>query len=523
MHLKSSRRRSLSIASIVLGTALSIGVYSCDYAHTPTATGLTPRQRIHRDASPYWPDEPAGFATVVDYAFNDSIPASNGAQIGTSRWSINFNSAGGVTQATNQTDAPVSPPNAGEWTFPAGFTGGSAGIMVYDDTVGSQEVFLELTFKASSPLEDPGHPRELAEVVGNSVNYSVDLEATGGGAHRIDVSRSAGTLVPNQTSSDATLATWHTLELYIKYSSTDSAADGIVRWWLDDTLQGESTTETMASDGGLYETRVEARWDGSFAKTVQDQVWYDQVHVSRATSASASWPNLPASYTEFRDEPFNVIPATGWTDDYASTGLMTIAQDATAPLSPPNVLQFSYPVGFVGSQAPDTYVTDWPVPRPTRVYAGFWWKCNASWQDNSDNINKIVFFQMENSAGGVILTSYGAYPNGPYYLRFYAELPSDSRSGNYGNFTNNKSSGLMTLGQWHRIEWQLEYGTPGTPTGIVRWWLDGALVGEYLDVTFPTTGNIEEFQLSPTWGGAADTKTQQDYFWFDHVFLASAP
>lgn len=517
----SSRRRRLFAGALVLVAASGGALSSCDTVRAPTATGLTPRPRIHRDASPYWPDEPAGFATIADYAFNDSIPASNGAQLGTSRWTINFNAAGGVVQTTNQTDAPVSPPNAGQWTFPVGFSNGSPGIMVYDDTVASKEVFLELTFKTTSPYEDPGHPRELLEIVGNSVGYEIALEAAGG-THRVDVLRSGTTLAPNKTSSDAALATWHTVELYIKYSSTDSATDGIVRWWLDDTLQGEYTGETMASDGGVYETRVEARWDGAAPKTLQDQVWYDQVHMSRASTVA--WPDAPgAPYAVFRDEPFDSIPATGWTDDHPSTGLMTIAQDATAPLSPPNVLQFSYPVGFVGSQAPDTYVTDWALPRPTRVFAGFWWKCNANWQDNSSNVNKIAFFQLDNSSGGVILTSYGVYPSGPYYLRFAAEMASEPRSGSYANFANNMSTGQMTLGQWHRIEWQLEYGTPGTPTGIVRWWLDGVLVGEYLDVTFPTTGNIEEFQLSPTWGGAPDTKTQQDYFWFDHVFLSSAP
>jgi hypothetical protein len=267
----SSHRPHLVVGTFVLIAAIVAAVSSCDTVRPPTATGLTPRQRIHRDASPYWPDEPPGFAAVADYPFNDTVPAASGVQLGNSRWYINYNTSGYVTQATDQSDAPASPPNAGRWTFPAGFPGGGAGagILLYDDTVASKEVFLEFTFRASSPFEDPGHPRELLEIDGNSVSYAVALESTGGGAYRLDVTRAAGQLTPNKTTSDATLGAWHTVELYIKYSSTPTATDGIARWWVNDTLQGEYTNESMAADGGLYETRVEARWDGSGANSAR--------------------------------------------------------------------------------------------------------------------------------------------------------------------------------------------------------------------------------------------------------------
>ena len=531
MDQSTSRHRRMIVSTLIVVAAVSGATTSCDTARAPTATGLTPRQRIHHDASPYWPDEPAGFAVVADYGFDDTIPAGTGVELGSSRWYVNYNTSGNVSRVTSQSDAPVSPPNAAQWMFPLGFSGDGNGVLSYDDTVASKEVFLELTFKTTSPFEDSGHPRELLEIWGNSVEYAIALETTSGGGHRLDVTRSAGALVPNKTSSDATLATWHTAELYIKYSSTDSATDGIVRWWLDGTLQGEYTGETMASDGGMYESRVEARWDGGFAKSLQDQVWYDQIHVSRAPALSAAWPNAPGSpYTVYRDEAFNAIPASGWVD-VDTTGLMTITQDATAPLSPPSVLQFSYPVGFVGAKAPDTYATDWSAPTPRRVYGGFWWKANANWQDNSANVNKMAFFQLDSSMGGVFIDCYGVYPNGPYHVEAALEIPTtDSRdrlvpTGDGAHQDGNGNWQVLhplAMGQWNQIEWQIEMGTPGMANGIIRWWANGILVGEYRDITFPAVG-ITEFQFSPTFGGAADTKTQQDYFWFDHVFLASAP
>ncbi len=75
------------------------------------------------------------------------------------------------------------------------------------------------------------------------------------------------------------------------------------------------------------------------------------------------------------------------------------------------------------------------------------------------------------------------------------------------------------MGGWHQIEWQIVYNTTTSPAnGIVRWWVDGTLVGEYTDVNFPTAP-MEEFQISPTWGGGPDVKTQNDFFWFDHAIV----
>jgi hypothetical protein len=49
--------------------------------------------------------------------------------------------------------------------------------------------------------------------------------------------------------------------------------------------------------------------------------------------------------------------------------------------------------------------------------------------------------------------------------------------------------------------------------------MDGTLQGDYN--TFPiVTGGFGEFQLSPTWGGMGDNKTQTDYYWYDHVRLS---
>ena len=56
----------------------------------------------------------------------------------------------------------------------------------------------------------------------------------------------------------------------------------------------------------------------------------------------------------------------------------------------------------------------------------------------------------------------------------------------------------------------------------MKWWLDGRLVGDYRDLRFPNV-LLENFKISPTWGGVGGAKTQTDYFWYDHAFVARRP
>ncbi len=225
----------------------------------------------------------------------------------------------------------------------------------------------------------------------------------------------------------------------------------------------------------------------------------------------AGWLNAPSSYPQISDNPFNALDVLNWRTSWNTSGLMTVSVDPAAPVSPSNVLQFSYPIGFVGAKAPAMeYVDFTPV---SHFYSGISWKANANWQSNSSNVNKLEFVYMDQSTGDAYVCIYG--PNGgPYELRVALEFVNgDTRDFLVPNVANIP----VVLGQYHQIEWQMEYNTTTSPAnGTVRWWMDGKLIGQYTDVLFPNT-KIIEYQISPTWGGMPDTKTQNDFFWFDHA------
>jgi len=228
--------------------------------------------------------------------------------------------------------------------------------------------------------------------------------------------------------------------------------------------------------------------------------------------SSATWPNEPAGFTPLTDWPFNTVTGSGWNQN---TGNATIVPDGTAPLSPANVMQIPYPAGFVAGSAPDTV---WRSLGVDEMYFGFWWKPSNPWQDQTAG-NKIVFPDVGTNHTFLIMM--------PGNHEIWAQLDfgaDNSHLLNAGpsapgpiNVWGNRVT--VSLGQWHRIEGHMKKSTNSTSRdGILRWWVDGVNAGNYTNVNY--LGTFQEFQFSPTWGGVGGTKTENDYYWYDHVRIS---
>ena len=152
------------------------------------------------------------------------------------------------------------------------------------------------------------------------------------------------------------------------------------------------------------------------------------------------------------------------------------------------------------------------------VFIGMWWKPSNPWQGDASNVNKIQFLQVLHSS--VFMAMYGP-KGGPYELRSDVQWPEQGTAW----LTPNVNSGVVTLGQWHRLEWYLKYESSyGAGDGIVRWWMDGVLIGNYTNIKYPYDNGFVEYQISPTWGGnTGDTKREQDFYRFDHSYLSRRP
>ena len=239
-----------------------------------------------------------------------------------------------------------------------------------------------------------------------------------------------------------------------------------------------------------------------------------------ATAAATGWPNEPAGFTLLTDYPFNdaigpgqgVALSGGWSIGNSNGYVSQLTNRADAPQSPPNVGQWSYPVGYVGGDAPGTMYFDHPATK--EVYAGFWWEPSNPWQGHSSEANDIAFW-ITQSDGIFVMRMLGS-GSGPYRTQASFE------AGGSTNYDENVgSSSPLALGQWHRVEFYVKYATTATSgDGIVKWWLDGVLLGSYTTAQTPNDAGFVEFQFSPYWGGVGGTKSEQDYYWYDHVHLS---
>jgi hypothetical protein len=223
---------------------------------------------------------------------------------------------------------------------------------------------------------------------------------------------------------------------------------------------------------------------------------------------SSGWPHEPAGFAAWSSSSLDLFSGNGW-DIVNPNGYAGVVPDAGGSLTPSKVGQWKYPAGFPGGGAPATMYRALPSSF-NEGFVGVMWKPSSPWQGHASNVNKI-FFLLGGACGNLIPIMYGP-TGGPYQLRVAPEW------GNWNWLTPNVNDVPIALGSWHRIELYFKYNTPGS--GIVRWWMDGTLIGNYTNVTFPGSGCFAEFQFSPTWGGVGDVKSQTDYFWFDDAYIS---
>jgi hypothetical protein len=186
-----------------------------------------------------------------------------------------------------------------------------------------------------------------------------------------------------------------------------------------------------------------------------------------------------------------------------------------------------YATGFQAGIAPDNSYHSLNGDQ-REVYAGFWWKASPNWQQETNSaVSKIAFF-VSNGGWDVFIGMQGPQ-GGPYALSVVFESPTLSNGhlpASYGDnpgtriLLGNVSRPSVSPGNWYRIEMYSKHSTTATSRdGIFRWWVNGALCGDYTNVNFIDLPWVQ-FNLSPTWGGMNNTKTQTDYYWFDHIHLS---
>ena len=301
------------------------------------------------------------------------------------------------------------------------------------------------------------------------------------------------------------------------------------------TLTGRSITWTSGNpvvatvNGAGLETSL-TTGAATITATSEGKSGTATVTVAAVSSPSGSWPNEPTGVSAISDYGFNdLVPATsdpiglggsGWSVLWNPVGNGSLIADAGAPFSPAGVYQVKYPTGFVDGSAPSTveYVFG---SRPTELYWGFWWKPSNPFQSDASGVNKIAFIWTP--SGSTDLLYFDLAPN-PWRIRCMDDLIAGGGPDAGKRDEPNVTTTAITLGQWHRIEIYVKYSTGSNADGMVKWWVDGQLNGQYTNLKMVQDGGFNRVSFSPTYGGAGgDAKSQADYFWFDHTHLSRKP
>jgi len=232
-----------------------------------------------------WPNEPAGFTTLTDWAFDESPPTSGDVPIpGTNGWKVVYNvepgsRLGGWVTRTSDSSAPFSASNVYDFVYPAGMVEGTAPATVYYYGINKREVYAGFWWKPSSPF-DPGP-------AGNKIAFLFNGGGGAGGQQFIGLAANGQLIVlpeyqnkgfyvhyPNVNATKVTLGVWHRVEWYTNLDT------GVLKWWLDGVLQGSYTDVVNTYPFDMFQFSPTFGGCCSARKAQTDHYWFDHAHIS---------------------------------------------------------------------------------------------------------------------------------------------------------------------------------------------------------------------------------------------------
>ncbi len=257
--------------------------------------------------------------------------------------------------------------------------------------------------------------------------------------------------------------------------------------------------------------------------------------------SQASMPNLPPSATILLDCAFNSITCSGAVVNSYQAG--QIIQDGSALESPPNIYRYSRAGNAVqGGTQLDFFHSNY-----TEIYIGLHIRTSPIWRGLDSGSNKIVM--AGNNVNNFTLALYGSKGpqggSGSFQLMWNDQNSGQLNNCHYAqnflgggtvangplvygdcpgglNWFPNAGSGAFSIGPWHYVEWCGKASTSFTSrNGIYKWFLDGALVGNYPNVNTASFYNAS--YVTPTWDGQG-TPWGADAWWdVDRWVVASLP
>lgn len=240
-------------------------------------------------------------------------------------------------------------------------------------------------------------------------------------------------------------------------------------------------------------------------------------------SWAVTWTNEPAGSSTILDCPFNGAPSTcGILDAYGSS---IPDSDGSAPVSPAGVLRSTINAGdnYGGMQLNYVFPNGGAVRN--EMYVGMMWRTNPQFLGRT--VGNKMFFMRGPGSNGVFLFNNTSLSSGTGAMIFAHNTGggldnSHACSDPFGATCYPNSGGpSLVVGTWTKLEGYIKKSTTCTSRdGIVRWWINGVLVGNYTNLNYACQG-LNEWVWSETWDGFVSPIPVVPWsHYIDHLYIS---
>jgi uncharacterized protein YjdB len=295
----------------------------------------------------------------------------------------------------------------------------------------------------------------------------------------------------------------------LKDASGNTLSGRSVSWTSSAPLVASVSSNGLASGLAVGTTAITATSEGVS----------NTAAITITTGGGGSPLNEPAGFRALNDQPWSLMTGSGW--NYlrrTSSKDDGIVVDLTAPRSAADVLRIVFTTDMAANTEPSVHWMGLPGVR--EIYTVWWMKISPNWQSSPAGAGKITFL-FTNGAGQVYTGLYhqGGDPTSGWVTGPPYRIGVNTEWAPYGQrvWLPNATTTFINPGQWHRVEVYYRWSTTsGAADGIIRWWVDGALNGNYTNVQYPS-GSFTEFQYAPT---LQNPPTAELYMHLDHTYVS---
>ncbi len=240
---------------------------------------------------------------------------------------------------------------------------------------------------------------------------------------------------------------------------------------------------------------------------------------TQESQAAGVWTNEPSGAAVVLDCAFSSSPsACGILDVYSSA---VLDSDGSAPVSPSGVIRSTIYPGNQSGGAQLNWTTSQIV---NEMYVGKMWRTNSAFEGRT-TANKTFFVRGPGVNGFFGLGGSPGSASWPIYFGHNTASLDNSHTCAFdlGLVCNPNVGNVQAVrGQWTKLETYFKKSTTATSRdGIVRWWVNGVMVGNYTNMNYAPNG-LNEWVWSETWDGTVTypvPSTQWSHY-IDHLHIS---